>query len=67
MITLMYDLFNEIFKMGKWGVTTKLAGETDESTVEHIARYLIVAGDIANNENLKLKYFPSSLTKNVTL
>lgn len=27
-------------------------------------RYLIEAGDIANNENLKVKYFPSSLIKN---
>jgi hypothetical protein len=34
---------------------TKFAGETNESTVEHIARYLMVAGDIANNENLKMK------------
>jgi len=43
---------------------TKFAGETNESTVEHIARYLMEAGDITNNENLKMKYFPSSLTKN---
>ena len=27
-------------------------------------RYLIEAGEIANNENLRIKYFPSSLTKN---
>ncbi|XP_057452397.1 uncharacterized protein LOC130744220 [Lotus japonicus] len=43
---------------------TKFSGATRESTVEHIARYQIEAGDIANNENLKMKYFPSSLTKN---
>lgn len=43
---------------------TKFGGETNESTVEHIARYIIEARDIANNENLRLKYFPSSLTKN---
>src|ERR1051325_2042670 len=43
---------------------TKFAGETNESTVEHIARYLTEAGDIDNNENLRIKYFPSSLTKN---
>ena len=43
---------------------TKFAGETNESTVEHIARYLMEVGDIANNENMKMKYFPSSLTKN---
>ena len=43
---------------------TKFAGDTNESTVEHIARYLTEAGDIANNENLRMRYFPSSLTKN---
>ncbi|XP_057452179.1 uncharacterized protein LOC130743999 [Lotus japonicus] len=43
---------------------TKFSGDTGESTVEHIARYQIEAGDIANNESLKMKYFPSSLTKN---
>jgi len=43
---------------------TKFGGETNESTVEHIARYLTEAGDIANNQNLRLKYFSSSLTKN---
>ena len=48
-----------------WKVSkfTKFAGETNESTIEHIARYLIEAGDIAHNENLKLKYFSNSLTK----
>jgi len=48
----------------KFQNSPNFAGETNESTVEHIVRYLIEAGDIANNENLKLKYFPSSLTKN---
>jgi len=43
---------------------TKFAGETNKSTVEHIAQYLMEASDLANNENLKMKYFPSSLTKN---
>ena len=42
----------------------KFAGDTSESTVEHIARYLTEAGDLANNENLRMKYFPNSLTKN---
>lgn len=44
---------------------TKFAGDTTESTVEHVARYLIEAGDMSNNENLRMKFFPSSLTKNV--
>ena len=43
---------------------TKFAGETTESTVEHITRYLTEAGDLANDKNLRLKYFPNSLTKN---
>jgi len=43
---------------------TKFVGETNESTFEHIARYLMEAGDSENNENLKMKYFLSSLTKN---
>ena len=43
---------------------TKFSGDTSESTIEHISRYLIEAGDIENNENLRIKYFPSLLTKN---
>jgi UV DNA damage repair endonuclease len=42
---------------------TKFGGETNESTVEHIARYLTDAGDIANNENLRMKFLPSSMKK----
>lgn len=41
----------------------KFVGDTNESTVEHIARYLTEADDIANNENLSMRYFPSSITK----
>jgi len=43
---------------------TKFAGDISESTVEHIARYLTEAGELANDENLRLKFFPNSLTKN---
>jgi len=43
---------------------TKFASDTSESTVEHIARYLTEAKDLANDENLRLKYFPNSLTNN---
>ena len=42
---------------------TKFAAEVEESTVEHIAKFLIKCGDLANHEYLKMKYFPSSLTK----
>ncbi|XP_058771881.1 uncharacterized protein LOC131645223 [Vicia villosa] len=38
---------------------TKFAGETGESTVKHVARFQTEADDLANNENLKIKYFPS--------
>ena len=43
---------------------TKFARDTSESTIKHIARYLTEAGDLANDENLKLKFFPNSITKN---
>lgn len=43
---------------------TKFVGDTEESTVKHVARYQTEAGDIAHNEDWKMKYFPSSLTKN---
>ncbi|XP_050908612.1 uncharacterized protein LOC127122291 [Lathyrus oleraceus] len=50
----------------RWKVPkfTKFSRDTTESTVEHVARYLIEAGEISNNENLRIKYFPSSLTMN---
>jgi len=59
-----YALETDLPRNTKIPKFTKFAGETNESTVEHIARYLMEAGDLANNENLKMKYFPSSLTKN---
>lgn len=43
---------------------TKFFGDTEESTVEHVARYQTEHGGITNNEDLKMKYFPISLTKN---
>jgi len=36
---------------------TKFIGDTSESTVEHIAHYLTEAGDITNNENLRMNFF----------
>jgi hypothetical protein len=59
-----YVLETELPRNWKVLKFTKFAGETNESTVEHFARYLMEASEMANNENLKLKYFPSSLTKN---
>ncbi|XP_050895285.1 uncharacterized protein LOC127101898 [Lathyrus oleraceus] len=43
---------------------TKFVGDTTESTIEHVARYLIEAGDMSNKESIRMKFFPSSLTKN---
>ena len=43
---------------------TKFSGDVEESTVEHIARYQTELGDLVNNEDFRLKYFPNSLTKN---
>lgn len=53
------------FHMG-WKVPkfTKFVGDTSELIVEHIARYQTEAGKIENNENLKMLFFPISLTKN---
>ncbi|WJX46260.1 hypothetical protein P8452_33079 [Trifolium repens] len=59
-----YVLQTELPRGWKIPKFTKFAGDTSESTVEHIARYLTDAGDLANNENLRMKYFPNSLTKN---
>ncbi|XP_050875202.1 uncharacterized protein LOC127078820 [Lathyrus oleraceus] len=42
---------------------TKFGGEFGESTIEHVARYLTESGDLAHNECLRVKNFPSSLTK----
>ena len=59
-----YILQSELPHRWKVPKFTKFSGDTAESTVEHVARYLIEGGEILNNENLRIKYFPSSLTKN---
>ena len=60
-----YVLQTELQKGWKVPKFTKFTGDTNEFTVEHISRYLTEAGDIVNNENLRMREFPSSLTKNV--
>ncbi|QHN81742.1 uncharacterized protein DS421_20g689600 [Arachis hypogaea] len=45
-------------------IITKFVGEVGELTTEHVARYLVEIGNLANDENLKMKFFPSSLMKN---
>ncbi|XP_050891056.1 uncharacterized protein LOC127096543 [Lathyrus oleraceus] len=59
-----YVLQTELPRGCKIPKFTKFSGDTSESTIEHIARYMTEAGDLANSENLRMKYFPSSLTKN---
>ncbi|XP_050876631.1 uncharacterized protein LOC127080346 [Lathyrus oleraceus] len=59
-----YVLQTELPRGCKIPKFTKFLGDTSESTVEHIARYMTEAGDLANSENLRMKYFLSSLTKN---
>jgi hypothetical protein len=58
-----YVLQTELPRGCKIPKFTTFAGDSSESTVEHIARYLTEAGDIAKNENLRLIFFPNSLTK----
>jgi hypothetical protein len=60
-----YVLQRKLLRGWKIPKFTKFVGDTRESTVEHIARYLTEAGDFANNENLRMKYLPNSLIKNV--
>ncbi|RYQ96231.1 hypothetical protein Ahy_B08g091911 [Arachis hypogaea] len=37
-------------------IITKFAREVGESTTEHVARYLVEIGNLANDENLKMKF-----------
>jgi len=60
-----YVLQIELPKGWKIPKFTIFASDISESIAEHIVHYLTEAGNIANKENLRIKYFPSSLTKNV--
>ena len=42
---------------------TKFLGEIRKSTIEHVARFTLECGDLSSFEILKIKYFPSSLTR----
>lgn len=59
-----YVLQTELPRGWKVPKFIKFVGDTNESNVKHIARYFTEAGDIENNENLRMRYFPSSLRKN---
>ena len=41
---------------------TLFSGEGEQSTLEHISRFVVQCGHIRNNKNLRLKLFPNSLT-----
>jgi hypothetical protein len=41
---------------------TKFSGQDDNSTVEHIARYLMQLGEASTDEAFRIRYFPLSLT-----
>ena len=43
---------------------TKFLGDNGESIIEHIVRYTTEIREIASIEYLKMRFFPSSLTKN---
>jgi len=59
-----YVLQTELPRGWKIPMFTTFASDTSESIIENITRYLTEARDIANKENLRLKFFPNSLTKN---
>ncbi|XP_050900808.1 uncharacterized protein LOC127107558 [Lathyrus oleraceus] len=59
-----YALQTELPRGCKIPKFTKFSGDTSEPPIEHIVRYMTEAGDLENSENLRMKYFPSSLTKN---
>ncbi|XP_058751796.1 uncharacterized protein LOC131624893 [Vicia villosa] len=59
-----YVLQTELPRGRKVPKFTKFLGDATESTTKHIARYMTEAGNLANNKDLGMKYFPSSLTKN---
>lgn len=63
---LEYVLQIEIPRGWKVPKFTKFAGNTSESTIEHITRYQTEAGDMENNENLRMKYFPTLYSKTLS-
>ena len=55
-----YVLHTKLLRGWKVPKFTKFDGDTSGSTFEHIAHSLTEAGDISNNENLRLKFFSYS-------
>jgi len=62
-VFLDYILQSELPKGYKVPKFLKYGGELEESSVEHVAYFQIECDDLAIDEFLKMKYFPSSLTK----
>ena len=63
-IFINYVLQFELCRDYKVPKFSKFAGELEESIVEHVAHFQIECGDLTIDEFHKIKYFPSSLTKN---
>ena len=61
------DYIEQAKMLWAWKIPKSLTmffGENGESTVERITRYTIEVGEVVSNEYLKMRFFPSSLTKN---
>jgi len=60
-LIIFYNLNCQRYKVHKF---SKFVRELEESTIEHVVYFQIEYDDFAIDEFLKMKYFPSSLTKN---
>jgi len=60
---LDYILASELPRGYKVPKFLKFVRELEESIVEHVAHFQMECGDLAIDKFLKMKYFPSSLTK----
>ena len=58
-VDLMYE-FPRGFKMPDF---TLFLGEEGHSTIEHIGRFTFQSGEVCNDSFMKLRMFPSSLTR----
>lgn len=58
-----YVLQNQLQRVWKIPKFIKFEGDTNDSTIEHVARYQSDMGYLANNENLNVKFFPNSFSR----
>lgn len=64
-VSVLSDYVFQIESPSGWKIPkfTKFAWDINEFTVKHVAMYQLKVEDISNNENLKMKLFLNSLTK----